>query len=162
EAPWEEFIQNTTYLDAQEANLIEERSEAPWEIYRGVGVSYLGMGEPPRRSTYQDQRGGPSSDDEKFNRVFSRLIQQESRGRHRSSSGELTTSPVGAQGITQVMPATGRDPGYGIKPIQNDSEEEFIRFGREYLGAMLKEFDGDYEKALAAYNAGPGNVRKAI
>lgn len=96
-----------------------------------------------------------------FDRVFENLIQAESRGRHKTN-GRLTTSPVGARGITQVMPKTGEDPGYGIKPLQNDSEEEYRRFGRDYLAAMVNEFDGDYRKAVAAYNAGPGNVKKAV
>lgn len=97
-----------------------------------------------------------------FNKVFDKLIQAESRGRHRDSSGKLTTSPVGAKGITQVMRKTGQDPGYGVAPLKDQSEAEYIRFGRDYLQAMLKEFNGDYPKALAAYNAGPGNVKKAI
>lgn len=96
-----------------------------------------------------------------FEKVFDNLIQAESGGRHRSN-GRLTTSPVGARGITQVMPKTGEDPGYGIKPLQNDSEQEYRRFGRDYLAAMVNEFDGDYAKAVAAYNAGPASVKKAI
>ena len=60
------------------------------------------------------------------------------------------------------MPATARQPGYGIKPLQNDSEEEYLRMGRDLLNAMYRLYDGDIEKALAAYNAGPGNVDKAI
>ena len=60
------------------------------------------------------------------------------------------------------MPRTGANPGYGVKPLQNDSPEEYERFGRDYLSAMLREYKGDYEKALAAYNAGPANVNRAI
>lgn len=96
-----------------------------------------------------------------FERIFARLIEKESAGRH-FVDGELLKSPKGARGVTQVMPKTGKDPGYGVKPLQNKSREEFIRFGRDYLKAMLREFDNDYEKALAAYNAGPGNVKRAI
>lgn len=96
-----------------------------------------------------------------FNQVFNKLVGAESRGVH-ETGGKLTTSPVGAQGITQVMPKTGANPGYGVTPIQNNSKDEYLRFGRDYLRAMLKEFDGDYEKAVAAYNAGAGSVKKAI
>lgn len=96
-----------------------------------------------------------------FDKVFNRLIGAESNGVH-AKDGKLTTSPVGAKGITQVMPASGKDPGYGVKPIANKSEGEYIRFGKDYLKAMLIEFGDDYEKALAAYNAGPGNVKAAI
>lgn len=97
-----------------------------------------------------------------FEQVFNRLVGAESKGRHTDASGALTTSPVGAQGITQVMPKTGKVPGYGVTPIQNNSKEEYLRFGKDYLRAMLREFDGDYEKAVAAYNAGAGSVKKAI
>lgn len=97
-----------------------------------------------------------------FNQVFNKLVGAESKGQHTTASGGLTTSPVGAQGITQVMPKTGANPGYGVTPIQNTSKEEYLRFGKDYLRAMLKEFDGDYEKAVAAYNAGAGSVKKAI
>lgn len=99
---------------------------------------------------------------DKFETIFSRLIQAESRGKHTTPQGTLTTSPAGAQGITQLMPKTASDPGFGIDPVKDQSEAEYLRVGRSYLQAMVKSFDGDYEKALAAYNAGSTNVRKAI
>ena len=97
-----------------------------------------------------------------FERVFSQLKVAESGNRHVDASGKLITSKAGAKGITQIMPRTGANPGYGVKPLQNDSPEEYERFGRDYLAAMLREYKGDYEKALAAYNAGPANVNRAI
>ena len=100
--------------------------------------------------------------DPTFNKVFSNLLVAESGNRHRKKDGSLVTSPVGAQGITQVMPLTQKDPGYGVRPAQNDTKEEFLRVGKEYLAAMYKEFGGDWAKAAAAYNAGPGNVHNAI
>lgn len=101
---------------------------------------------------------GPLSTDA----IFNALIQQESGGRHYGDGSMLLSSPKGARGVTQVMPATGRDPGYGVRPLANDSREEYLRFGRDYLAAMMKEFDGDTQKALAAYNAGPGAVKNAV
>ena len=64
-------------------------------------------------------------------------------------------SSVGAQGLMQLMPDTARwlkvkDPG---NPAQN------VRGGIRYLAKLKDEFD-TLEMALAAYNAGPGNVRK--
>ena len=94
--------------------------------------------------------------------VYNALLLQESGGVHRVADGRMVTSPKGAQGISQVMPKTGRDPGFGIRPLQNESEEEYRRFGRDYLQAMYREFNGDMTKALAAYNAGPGAVQKAV
>lgn len=90
------------------------------------------------------------------------VIGQESGGKHYDKNGNLISSPVGARGITQVMPKTGVSPGYGVRPLQNETEEEYRRFGRDYLNAMLKNYGGDVRKALAAYNAGPGNVDSAI
>jgi|DEB0MinimDraft_12_1074336.scaffolds.fasta_scaffold19029_2 hypothetical protein len=66
----------------------------------------------------------------------------------------------GAQGIAQVMPDTAADPGYDVTPLSDPfNAEDSIRFSAEYLSAMLEEFRGDYDLALAAYNAGPGRVR---
>jgi len=97
-----------------------------------------------------------------FESLFAAVVGQESGGVHTTKDGGLLTSPAGAQGVTQVMPKTGTDPGYGVKPLQNQSREEYLRFGRDYLQAMIKEFDGDQTKALAAYNAGPGTVIDAV
>lgn len=94
--------------------------------------------------------------------MMTAIFGQESGGQHRDANGNLITSPKGARGISQVMPKTGDDPGYGVFPLQNQTEAEYRRFGRDYYSAMLKEFGGDPSKALAAYNAGPGAVRSAI
>lgn len=101
---------------------------------------------------------GPLSNDA----IFNALIQQESGGRHYGKDGKLLRSSAGALGITQIMPATARNPGYGIAPLANDSKEEYLRIGRKYFAAMMREFDGDTQKALAAYNAGPGAVKNAV
>jgi len=94
--------------------------------------------------------------------LFRALLHQESRGRHYNGRGGILTSPAGARGIAQIMPATGMNPGFGLTPLQDDSKEENLRLGREYLDAMLKEFGGDQSKALAAYNAGHGSVKRAV
>ena len=72
------------------------------------------------------------------------------------------TSPKGARGPMQVMPLTNSDPGFGVRPAQNNSEAERARVGRDYLAAMLRRYNGDPAKALAAYNGGPGRVDDAI
>lgn len=67
-------------------------------------------------------------------------------------------SPKGAAGAMQIMRETGKDPGFGVTPLRNNSVEENRRFGRDYFAAMLNYYKGDVYKALAAYNWGPGNV----
>lgn len=96
-----------------------------------------------------------------FDTIFQNLIQQESKGVHTMDNGRLITSKAGAQGITQLMPKTASKPGFGIEPVKDKSESEYKRVGKEYLQALYNKF-GDWEKALAAYNFGLGNVQKAI
>ena len=65
-------------------------------------------------------------------------------------------SPRGARGLMQLMPETQAelDIGNAFNPEQN------ITGGAAYLAQMLDEFQGDFELAAAAYNAGPGAVRR--
>jgi len=77
-----------------------------------------------------------------------------------SAGNPKARSHKGAYGLMQVMPATLKDAGYGIAPAKDNSMRETSRVGMEYLAAMMKKYDGNVDKALAAYNAGSGNVDK--
>lgn len=86
----------------------------------------------------------------------------ESNNKDLNADGSVVTSAAGAKGRMQVMDATNKDPGFGVAPARDDSLEERARVGRDYLQAMLQNYGGNLTQALAAYNAGPGNVDKAL
>jgi soluble lytic murein transglycosylase-like protein len=77
------------------------------------------------------------------------VVWQESRWNERA------LSPAGARGLAQLMPGTAREMG-----VNPDDPTANLEGGARYLRMQLDAFDGDIEKALAAYNAGPARVRR--
>lgn len=85
--------------------------------------------------------------------MLERLLYQECRWREDIITGRKT-SPVGAQGIAQFMPATAAE--MGINPLD---PAQAINAAGEYLARLYRMF-GDWTRALAAYNWGMGNVSR--
>jgi hypothetical protein len=118
------------------------------------------VGDQPKQTrsegiTQLTKEGTPDDD------LINKIMMKESGGRRYDKQGNLLTSPKGAQGEMQVMPATSRDPGYGIRPARAGDADDLARVGREYFGKMLNKY-GDPKLAAIAYNWGPGNTDKWI
>jgi len=87
---------------------------------------------------------------------------------HRESMFDpKAASTAGARGLMQLMPATAKQMAakkgrtYSLEKLTDDPQFN-IALGSTYLGQLLDRYDGFYPLAIAAYNAGPGNVEKWI
>ncbi|HEX8617105.1 MAG TPA: lytic transglycosylase domain-containing protein [Thermoanaerobaculia bacterium] len=78
------------------------------------------------------------------------VIEQESRFKPRAKSH------VGAKGLMQLMPRTGR--WMGARDLY--SPEQNVDAGVKYIKYLDKRFNGDLRKIIAAYNGGEGNVKR--
>lgn len=89
-------------------------------------------------------------------RVAFGLVKAESSFRSRA------VSPVGAVGLTQLLPSTARwmVPGTTRSDLMNP--ETNLRIGFKYLRYLIDEYEGDERLALTAYNRGPGTVNRLI
>jgi len=90
------------------------------------------------------------------------IVWTESRG------NPSAVSPVGAEGLMQLMPATGKDRFERLKKAgvvegtyDPYDEEQNVIIGTDYIQELTDRF-GSLELGLAAYNWGQGNVRKAL
>ncbi|WP_369027004.1 lytic transglycosylase domain-containing protein [Qipengyuania sp. RANM35] len=140
----------TTHVD-----MTAIESEAFGEVPADVFVPDFAVADPAIQSrmvpaAYQAKVAELSARFDLSPTLIEALVWQESRWR------ASAVSPVGARGLAQLMPGTARDLG-----VNADDPFANLEGGARYLREQLDRFDGDLEKALAAYNAGPGRVEKA-
>lgn len=85
--------------------------------------------------------------------------------RRESAFNKDAHSPVGARGLMQIMPQTGRQIAKDLNERWTGKKDLFnpvknLKYGSYYYQKLLNQFDGHYALALAAYNAGPSRVKK--
>lgn len=85
--------------------------------------------------------------------------------RQESAFNQNARSPVGAAGLMQIMPATGKQIARDLGEPWRSSSNLFdpalnIKYGTYYYGTLLDQFNGHFALAAAAYNAGPHRVRR--
>ena len=84
--------------------------------------------------------------------------------RQESQFDRKIVSRAGARGTMQLMPGTARETagfiGIGYSPSSLDDPAYNIQLGSWYFGRLMDRYQGSYPLAVAAYNAGPGNVNK--
>lgn len=100
--------------------------------------------------------------------TWNRMIDQESSGGNQfNRSGGTLTSPKGAIGASQIMPQFGAEfaKRAGVDWDENKARTDKnynLKLGRAQFDHLVGKYKGDVERAAAAYNAGPGNVAKAL
>ena len=82
--------------------------------------------------------------------------------RAESNFKNSATSPVGAVGLTQLMPKTAKWLEPGITRGDLRDPDTNLRIGFRYLRQLLDRYEGDSRLALTAYNRGPGTVDRAL
>lgn len=99
--------------------------------------------------------------------LIGRVTHQESGGNQLDANGQPLTSSAGAIGAMQLMPTTAPEAArlagvpFDEQAYRNDPAYNKL-LGIAYLSELLRRYDGDVAKALAAYNAGPGRVDAAL
>ncbi len=129
------------------AQMVNRNNRAQRELIRPLSVQWSNM-----NVDLQSLKQIAQSAAQEFNLdedIFIALISAE------SAWNPNAVSPKGAKGLAQLMPDTARALGVAdpFDPAQN------LRGGARFLRQMLDQF-GSYDLALAAYNAGPGAVRR--
>lgn len=113
---------------------------------------------PSPNSAPGSESSQAQSEDHPLRPLFNAVIKQESGGK------KDAVSYKGATGLMQIMPSTAKEIAkeLGIRKYDLKDPETNKKFGEHYLTKMLKKFNGDIELALAAYNAGEGQIKNLL
>jgi len=129
---------------AEISRWMDEQDEAPRSAPQAFRFEPPPQAEPylPHIKAAEQKYGLPEN-------LLARVIAQE------SNFNPQAVSPKGARGIAQIMPDYHPD-------VDPDDPVQAIDYAAGYLRQNADRFGGDWDKAIAAYNAGPGNIEKGI
>jgi soluble lytic murein transglycosylase-like protein len=157
--PWGAFCALALMASAAHAQVMEIRAD-------GTSVTYAGPVISNPAGTMPLTRAIPAPPSTSGGKTAARVALRQAALRHDVSSSlveavawqesrwnQNALSPKGARGVMQLMPATAHDLGVDAGSLDGN-----VDGGAAYLAQMMKRFDGDIVRSLAAYNAGPQAV----
>lgn len=144
----QDTVSESAVAAAWEAKALERQSQALAARYRAAGYSV-----PERLASLIHSAAVENGIEPE---VAFGLIRAE------SSFRTTATSPVGAVGLTQLMPKTAAWLAPGVSRAQLRDPATNIRIGFGYLRQLIDKYDGNVDLALVAYNRGPGTVDRAL
>lgn len=152
----------------QKMQMLKQAGLDQWgQAQAGSSTSSSGSGTAGGGAKGKGAVAAPAGSAARINQLMDSLLFQESGGQQFNADGSVKTSSKGAIGVAQVMPDTApeaaRMAGLPWDENRYKSDPAYNKaLGQAYFTSMLNKYGGDEEKALAAYNAGPGRVDKAI
>lgn len=152
-----------TYGQSQASSVLQPADTFYDTLMKINTLRGLGSGEEQdgfrTESIWQDE-----SESQSMDAIFAEAASQygvplsllKAMGKAESGFDANAVSPAGAQGVMQLMPSTAK--ALGVEdPFDARSN---IMGGAKYIAQKLRQYNGDVDLALAAYNAGSGNVAK--